>query len=689
MRSSISLDDSVRYLKGVGPKKAGLLAGLGIITVRDLLNHFPFRVDDFSKVTSIALARPGDEVTVQGTVVALSFVPSQRGRALRVGISDGGHVLHLVWYNTPYVYQNLRKGQMVLASGRVEWRRNGLEMAHPIWRVEDEAVEKGPIVPIYHVTRGLTSSALHKIIGEALGQCLMLLEPDVPRDMLRRLGYLGELEAYRAIHAPQSALEWNKARKTHAFREVLYLQIGLMSMREEVQRSKGPEKFARFRMSDEFVRGLPFRLTGAQKRAIEDLRRDLTSGRVMNRLLQGDVGSGKTVVALYALLTAVENGYQGAFLAPTEVLAEQHRRTIEQLVGTGVACGFLSGSLGAKEKRRTLEGLARGDIQILVGTHAMLEPGVTWGNLGLVVTDEQHRFGVKQRLALTVSSQSFVPHVLVMSATPIPRSLALTLYGDLDISIIDAMPEGRMAPKTSVLAGSKRHLAYKKVMDQLTFGHQAYVVCPVIREGKTSRKAAEIVKDELQAGYLEGARIGLLHGSLPKRQVDETMKQFVAGTIDVLVSTTVVEVGVDVENATCMVVEDADSFGLASLHQLRGRVGRGQAQSYCFLISSSQSPQSLKRLLALERTSDGFQVAELDLEQRGPGQFFGSRQSGESETRLSNLSLSLETLQEAREQARLTVCRVSEGLGTPADLGLLNRVKNKYGDSFAAYSMSR
>lgn len=699
IQKGLSLDDPVRFVKGVGPKKAALLANLGILTVRDLLDHFPFRLDDFSSVTAMRDVQPGDEVTVQGLVTSMRFVGSQRGRALRVSVSDGTGTVHLVWYNMTYMYQHFPTGRMVVASGRAEWRRGGIEIAHPIWFASSKAVEKGPVIPVYHASMSFTSQALHKIIGQALSQCLDQIRGDIPPGILRRYGYLQEREAYLAIHQPQNAESWQKARRTLAFREILYLQIGLMVMRKEAKEVRGPKPFSDLSLADGFVQDLPFVLTGAQKRAIADIKKDLTGGSVMNRLLQGDVGSGKTVVAVYALLAAIGNGYQGALLAPTEVLARQHKRTLESMCGGKCSIGFLSGSVSAKEKKETLKRLESGEIQLLIGTHAMLERGVKWNNLGLVVTDEQHRFGVRQRLRLshgnsgdagnsatagdsatsgnsvTSGNLDYAPHILVMSATPIPRSLALTLFGDLDITVIDALPEGRKPVRTLVVSDRQRQTAYAKVLKEISEGRQAYVVCPVIGEGKTDRKAALDVYEELSRGYLKGVKVGLIHGSMPKAEIDTVMRKFVENEIQVLVSTTVIEVGVDVPNATCMVIEDAESFGLASLHQLRGRVGRGSAESFCFLISKTTG-DARSRLKFLEQCNDGFQVAELDLQNRGPGQFFGLRQHGAGETRLSDLSLSVEDIQRAREEAR----RIVDSPADETERRLLSKVKSRFGN---------
>lgn len=689
MKKEISLRDSVRYLKGVGPKKAQLFYGLGIETVEDLLNFFPFRIDDFSKVTSIAGVRPGEKVTVQGEIITLGFVGSQKGRAFRVGIRQNNDVLYLVWYNMPYIQKQFAKGQIVLASGTPEWRRNGLEMAHPVWRFEEQSVRKGPVTPIYHSTKGLNSNSIQTIIEGALGPYLGLISEGIPEDVLTRLGYLEETRAYYQIHQPDSSKAWYEAQRTHAFREILLFQTALLSMRYEASKSPGPKKFTSFSLADTFLGNLPFELTSAQQKAVTALKADLSTAGIMNRLIQGDVGSGKTVVALYALIAAAENGYQSALLAPTEVLAEQHRRTFQRFAGRLVDHGFLTGGVSQKERKDILEALSQGRIQVLIGTHAILGPSVGWQDIGLVVTDEQHRFGVKQRLALTESRQAFAPHVLVMSATPIPRSLALTLYGDMDITVLDVMPKGRTPVNTFVLTTNRQHIAYEKILDQVAKGHQAYVVCPVIEESNTQRTSVLATKKLLETKYLPGLKIGLLHGAMNKSLTEKTMRQFVDGDIDVLVSTTVIEVGVDVENATCMVILDAGFFGLASLHQLRGRVGRGQAQSYCYLVSRETSEAARRRLSVMEQTSDGFQVAALDLEQRGPGQFFGSRQSGESETRLSNLSLSLEMIGQARDVAKGVVERIASGASTPSDRRLLAMVKRQFGHDYGAYSLSR
>ncbi len=677
-----SLGDPVRFLKGVGPKKAGLLASLGIRTVMDLLDYFPFRIDDFSSVVALADIKPGDEATVLGVVMSRKFFGSRRGRALSVELGDGTGTIGLVWYNMPYVYQSFPIGARMVASGRVEWRRGGLEMAHPIWQQAEGDLLKGPIVPVYHATSGMTSESLRKIIGQAAASYADKVPASVPPDILDRHGYIPLADAYRAIHLPHDARDWQKARRTHAFCEILLLQIALMSMRKESESAKGPEPFENLELARRFLGALPFRLTGAQERAIGDLEGDLRRGTVMNRLLQGDVGSGKTVVAAYALLAAVGNGYQGVLLAPTEVLARQHKRTLESLCGDLCRIGFVTGSLTPKEKEAALGDIRSGAVQLVIGTHALLEPAVRWHRLGLVVTDEQHRFGVRQRLSLPLGN-AFSPHVLVMSATPIPRSLALTLYGDLDISVIDMLPPGRKAVRTEVLTESRRAVAYKKVMAEVKRGRQAYVVCPTIREGKSDRKAAENVLEELQAGFLKGLRLGIVHGSLGREESDRVMQDFTRGEIDALVSTTVIEVGIDVPNATCMVIEDAGSFGLASLHQLRGRVGRGGTDSYCYLISDSKG-EARERLLALEGNTDGFVVAELDLKNRGPGQFFGLQQHGHGETRLSDLSLSLDDIARARDEAR----RIVGGPATGAEGKLLKTVARRYGD-LLTYGRSR
>lgn len=678
-----SLQDPVRYLKGVGPKKAEILLGLNISTASDLLNHYPFRLDDFSRFVSIDMIRPGEDVTVTGRVITSAFVGSQRGQALRVRISDGRGALSLVWYNMPYMHRNLPVGADVFASGRAEWRRGGLEMAHPVWQVRSpEAGEsRGPVIPVYHSTAGMNSAAISKIIKEALPTYAPLQRPGVPKPILSRRGYVDLGQALRDIHEPPTAEAWHAARRALAFREMLYLQVALLSMREEARKTAGPGAFKDFSLAETFRGSLPFALTSSQQKAIGDLRADLSQDHAMNRLLQGDVGSGKTVVAVYGLLAAVGNGFQGALLAPTEILAEQHYDTLRRLCPDTVRFGHLSGSTKAAGKRELLSALSAGEIDVLVGTHAMLEKDVEWKSLGVVVTDEQHRFGVRQRLALS-GNALFSPHVLVMSATPIPRSLALTLYGDLDVSILDTMPPGRIPVKTVVVDGRGRRDAYAKVREEVLRGRQAYVVCPLIREGVSGRKAAEAVAAELSESHFRGLSVGLIHGDLPRKDVLAAMAAFLKKDIQVLVSTTVIEVGIDVPNATVMVVEDAGSFGLATLHQLRGRIGRGKDQSYCYLVAPAGGSSGQERLKVMETLSDGFAVAEADLEQRGPGQFFGMAQHGLPEVKVADLQLTLQVVSTAREEARAVLEWLKSGTPDPEMAALVADVKTRFGDLF-------
>jgi len=656
-----------------------MLAALGVKTVQDLLDFFPFRIDDFSRVQKLKDLRPGEKVTVAGRVVSVSIVPSIRGRALRVGISDGTGTCYLVWYNMVYMAKQFYRGQQLVASGKVEWRRRSWELAHPRWEQTGEFSGQGLIVPIYHATAGLNSSMISRIVREALDTYGHLIDECFPEPIRRRQGLLSQKQAYVNIHCPRDTQMWEKARRTLAFREVFFLQFALLLMKSQNERAKPVAPYTDFSLPQAFIESLPFKLTGAQQRTIDEIREDLRSGRTMNRLLQGDVGSGKTVVAVWSLLAAVANGYQAAFLAPTEVLARQHYKTVVGFTRGMVRVGLLSGSQSAQEKRITLERLAEGLIDILVGTHAMLEPDVRWARLGLVVTDEQHRFGVRQRLRLSYESNA--PHMLVMSATPIPRSLAITLFGDLDLSVIDELPQGRKRVYTKVFEERSRHLAYERVKKEVAMGHQAYVVCPVIRQSKSGRRSVEQVYEELKTGYLRGVNVGLAHGDMPREDLAKAMQEFVEGKVQVLVATTVIEVGVDVENATCIVIEGAESFGLATLHQLRGRVGRGSKQSYCFMIFSGESAESAARLKALENLHDGFSVAELDLRQRGPGQFFGLKQHGVSEINIQDLGVTQDILYSARQEAKALVDAIEASGQLPLELSpLLSIVNARFGN---------
>lgn len=679
MSRRLSLQDDVRYVKGVGPRRAKMLGSLGVRTVQALLDFFPFRIDDFSRVQKLKDLEPGERVTIAGRVTSVAVIPSIRGRALRVGVSDGTGTCYLVWYNMLYLSKQFYRGQQIVASGKVEWRRRSWEIAHPRWEETGELSAQGLVVPIYHTTAGLNSSMISRFVREALDTYAHLIEESIPDGIARRQGLLSQKQAYVNIHCPPDAQMWEQARRTLAFREVFFLQFALLLMKSQNERAKAVEPYAKFDLPEAFIETLPFDLTKAQQRTIQQIRDDLCSGRTMNRLLQGDVGSGKTVVAVWSLLAAVANGYQGALLAPTEVLARQHLKTVEEFTHGMARVGFLSGSQSAQDKRLTLKQLAEGSIDILVGTHAMLEPDVEWTRLGMVVTDEQHRFGVRQRLR--ISYESNAPHMLVMSATPIPRSLAITLFGDLDLSVIEELPYGRKQVLTRVFEERLRHLAYERVKKELAMGHQAYVVCPLIRQGKSGRRSVEEVFEELKTGHLRDVEVRLAHGDMPREELAKAMQSFVEGKTQVLVATTVIEVGVDVENATCIVIEGAESFGLATLHQLRGRVGRGPKQSYCFMIFSGESGESSTRLKAMENLHDGFSVAELDLRQRGPGQFFGLKQHGVSEINIQDLGVSEDIVYSARQEAKALVEEVEQREQLPLELSpLLSRVNTRFGN---------
>ncbi|MGH7477343.1 MAG: ATP-dependent DNA helicase RecG [Longimicrobiales bacterium] len=643
MRGRLDLDRPAQFLKGVGPKRAESLARLGVHTARDLLHHTPWRYEDASTVTPIRSAEIGMDVTVIGEVTSKGVLPTRRGlRIFQVVLRDETGRIECSWPGQPFLDRTIEKGDILLAAGPVRFYHGRLLQPREwviLGRAQDGVGAAGKVLPIYASTEGLTQRMLRRILEDNLESLLLAgsQEEVFSAAELQRLGLPALGSALRAVHQPRTLDEAEQGRRRLAYEELFFLQ--LLHARAH-HRATTERHGIRFRRSDRliapFYRSLPFTLTAAQTQALREILDDMTSARRMNRLLQGDVGSGKTVVALFAMLLALESGYQAALMAPTEILAEQHARTLATLLGLGAGAGagtgelrpvLLTGRLPAAERRRALAAIAAGEAGLIVGTHALIQTSVRFARLGLVVVDEQHRFGVRQRLALA-EQPAEPPDVLVMSATPIPRSLALTLYGDLDLSTLAERPAGRAPIKTAIRPARSRGAVYEFVREQVAAGRQAYLVYPLVEESdKAELRAATAEYERLSREVFAELRLGLLHGQLPADAKDAVMRAFAAGTIDVLVATTVIEVGIDVPNATVMVVEHAERFGLSQLHQLRGRVGRGTAQSYCVLLVAAEA-ESRQRLGILEDNDDGFEIARADLRLRGMGDFFGAKQHG-------------------------------------------------------------
>ncbi|MBX9878337.1 MAG: ATP-dependent DNA helicase RecG [Candidatus Obscuribacterales bacterium] len=664
----------VQYVKGVGPKVAELLNRLNIFTAHDLIHHYPKRHLDFQNRLMIKDVEPGQEVTVFGTIASVSAFQSRRGNVsiLTVVITDGTGRLNVTRFiggkSNKYLLDRYKaqypKGAQVMASGIVERDKSGrrLELKNAELEIfgnlagdgeELDSIHAGRLVPVYPLTEGLSLRYLRNVIHNALESFLANVDETLPAEIIKKYDLVDLKSALKEIHFPESHEALNLARRRLVFDELFGMQLQLAWRRHHYQVSESavelvmkPEGLvARLRAS------LPFTLTNAQERVFKEIASDMASGKPMQRLVQGDVGSGKTVVALMALLVAVENGYQGAIMAPTEILAEQHFRQFQRLLTPlGLKAALLLGKQGVKERREVHQGLMSGQIHIAVGTHALIQEGVEFEKLGLIIIDEQHRFGVKQRAQL--KAKGVHPQLLTMTATPIPRTLALCLHGDLDVSEIDELPPGRKPIETKLLTGTEKRQVWAGVERQVQAGRQAYVVFPLIEESETlSAKAATAEYEKLKTNVFAHRRVGLMHGKLKPQEKDEVMEQFRRGELDILVSTTVIEVGVDVPNATVMVIENADRFGLAQLHQLRGRVGRGAEQSYCLLLSDSRTDTTRQRLEIMTKTNDGFVVAEKDLEIRGPGEFLGTRQSGLPDLLLADLLNDAEILELARKAA--------------------------------------
>ena len=649
LHTTLTPDTPVRYLKGVGPKTAERFEKLGILTLSDLLCHYPRRYLDFSKPYSIAEAPADTECVVKAEVFAKPggrILPGGR-RMERITAGDDVSSLEITWFNNPYAAQKLELGQEYYFQGIVTGGMLRRQMVNPQVRT-DAQVKSSPFEAVYPQTEGLTSSAIAKCVRQLLPHAELLPDP-LPSEMLKKYRLLSKADAVRAIHCPATEEEAFAARRRLIYEELLVLQLGIGRMKNHGAASTGaPMKKAD---ASPFWESLPFSPTGAQRRAVVEILTDMSGETSMNRLLQGDVGSGKTLVAAAAIWACIRAGYQAALLAPTEILAGQHAENLNRLLSPfGMRVALLTGGMKAAARRTTLAAIRDDEADLIVGTHAILSEGVEFARLGLAVVDEQHRFGVRQRGLLAEKAAN--PHLLVMSATPIPRTLGLLMYGDLDISILDELPPGRKPVKTRCITGKKRADLYGFLDREIDSGRQVYIVCPAIEDaGGSGLNAVKSYYEDIAKAYLPDRRVGLMHGKLKPKEKAEVMDDFKSGRLDALVSTTVIEVGVDVPNATVMVIENAERYGLSALHQLRGRVGRGAAESWCFLVSDNASESVQKRLKFLCSTSDGFAVAQYDLETRGPGDFFGSRQHGLPTLQIADLMNDTRTLHAAQSEA--------------------------------------
>ncbi len=656
----VTPETEVRYLRGVGDKVAQVLAKLGIYTVGDLLFHLPRRYEDRTQFRKIAHARVGEPATFMGTVVMVDNLrPRPNITLTKAFLDDGSGMLELIWFNQPYMKDTLLKlrNKKIVVYGTVKEAGWGLQIETPEW--EELGSEDDPndllgmnrIVPIYPLTEGIRQKRMRQIVYNAL-QYLNQMPDDLPPAIVQRVGLMSLPDALRQIHFPDSAEQIEPARRRLVFEEFFLMQVGVGLQRQKTQQERGiAMRIDPDHLMEQIHRIVPFELTNAQRRVIREIWDDMMRPHPMNRLLQGDVGSGKTIVAASAILAAVDNHYQSAIMAPTEILAEQHYINLHRLfLPLGISVELLVGRLTQRQRNEARERVASGRAMVVVGTHALIQEGVEFARLGLAVIDEQHRFGVLQRASLR--DKGISPHLLVMTATPIPRTLTLTLYGELDVSIIDELPPGRKPVKTHWKTPEERIKTYEGVRKLIEQGRQAYIICPLIEESdKMQVRAAEEMAEHLQKDVFPDLKVGLLHGRMKPAEKEAVMEAFRAGEMHILVSTTVIEVGVDVPNAAVIVIEDADRFGLAQLHQLRGRVGRNEHQSYCILVANPKSEEGQRRLEVMTQTSNGFLIAEEDLRIRGPGEIYGTRQSGMPSFRVADLVKDMRLLEVARQEA--------------------------------------
>ena len=651
------LNKEIQFVKGIGPKRAEKLHKLNIFTLKDLIYYFPRQYEDRSKVKKINQLENEEKVTIKGVITRMdSYSPKKGMNIIRMDMRDDTGYIKLSFFNQEYIKRAFKSGDSIVVFGKVKIENNFKEFVP----IEIEHYSSKPqsnckIEPVYPLTYGLSNKELQGIIRSVLTKEEFKVKEYLPTYILEKYKLCGIDFAVRNIHSPSNKEALKIALYRLVFEEFLILQLGLFYFKNGVNESSGIEFKENEKLND-IIESLPFKLTKAQNRALSEITQDMTSSKVMNRLVQGDVGSGKTVVALLALASAVLNGYQGALMAPTEILASQHYDSFKEILERfNIKSELLVGSLTKKQKEKVLEKVKNQEVDILIGTHALIEDKVEFKNLGIVITDEQHRFGVRQRGRLSNKGDS--PDILVMTATPIPRTLALILYGDLDISIIDELPPGRQPIETIAIEQKRRNEAYENlVRSEVQKGRQVYVVCPLVEESeKIEATAASELVEELKREFFSDLRVGLLHGKMRPAEKDAIMDDFKNKKLDILVSTTVIEVGVNVPNATLMIIENAERFGLAQLHQLRGRVGRGKHKSYCILIYNSKTEVCKERMAIMEETTDGFKISQKDLEIRGPGEFFGTRQHGLPELKVANIFKHIKILKQAQLEARYII----------------------------------
>ncbi len=650
------LNYEIQFLKGVGPSRAKKLNRLEIYTIEDILNYFPVKYEDRRTLKKIRELNDNTKALIKIKIYdnpSISKIKKNMTIIKAIGKDDTGFI-SLTFFNQDYLMDKLNQDDIYYVFGNVKSSYGKYEMINPDIETADKDYKAGKIMPVYSLTHGLSNNELVKIIKKAIDDYFDKLDDIIPLEIRNRYKLIPRNIAVKNIHFPTDGRSYTHAKRALAFEKLMIMQIGLLSVKNRLVTKQQGNELVNTVYSNKLLSSIPFELTEAQLRVIEEIKTDMAKPVPMNRLVQGDVGSGKTIVAFYAMLLAVGSGFQSSMMAPTEILALQHYTAIKEYIKRtelNINVEFLSGSTGSKKKKEILHNLKNGDVHIIIGTHALIENNVEFKNIGLVVTDEQHRFGVRQRALLFNKGNN--PDILVMTATPIPRTLALMIYGDLDISIIDKLPPGRQRINTGIISGSQKPEAYEFIKSKIKDGRQSYIVAPLIEESENSELACvEEIYDELKSAYFSEYKLGLLHGKMKNKEKESIINKFYNGEIDVLVSTTVIEVGVNVPNAVIMMILNAERFGLAQLHQLRGRVGRGSDKSYCILVNESKSKKSGERMNILSNSNDGFFIAEEDLKIRGPGDFFGTAQHGLSKYEIQRIINDVKVVQNVQEAVK-------------------------------------